>query len=655
MRGGTAFAIAMCAAWGSAVTLAAARPETAVAAASSDSVFAETGADTVFFSPSEYDSASALGDSLGVFDLGFWGSPRAVRPSHRGAELAAQKSLWELLAGVPEVRWSGGSGAMGGLEAIHLRGRYMRRATLMADGAPMGPDLNAATPAVLDSFTVLDGILPHQDVLLDGAEAVEVHYDKRGAESREGHLSLGRGDFQSRFSSIAYKGWNPSWWFGLDFSGASFGRAASYDSYIRDGGGFGGGLRLGSDAKLSVRARRFKSKVVRYAGDKTKSSLGSLLVSGESSSAQTASWRARAYYLGGRYEYFENGPQLEDDVWSVGGGFDYWPAGTEGAHRLSLGFRRESIERSVGPFLIPEGFEIYGPPDEGARRSSDLSLAYTTGMGSGGARVTALVRVDHKSLFGWRPTLQSQLRTELGSWGKLVVSGGRSSYMPGFLEIYAPRDETARPTWYMASDLDPETEWSLSTRLALGMGRWTAAVGAYGVLRDHVLAPPSEWLGLNRGSVPIVALPVEDFGEGSGAGAWISMRRAVGSWLDAGGLYSVQRVRVGGVTAPFQPQHKAGLWVQGEVGFFENDMRLGVLLKGCFYSSQQTHLDFELPSYGVGEGMAYVAIADITFFYQLKNLETRARPSRILDAEAGEYLLQPGPEVRMGLVWYLPD
>jgi hypothetical protein len=543
---------------------------------------------------------------------------------------------------------------MGGLEAIHLRGRYMRRATLIADGAPMGPDLNAATPAVLDSFAILDGVLPHQDVLLDGAEAVEVSYDERGAESREGHLALGRGDFQSRFSSIAYKGWKPSWWFGLDFSGASFGRAASYDSYTRDGGGFGGGLRLGSDAKLSVRARRFKSKVVRYTGDKTKSSLGSLLLSGESSSPRTASWRARAYYLGSRYEYFENGPDLEDDIWSVGGGFDYWPVGTEGAHRLSLGFRRESIERSVGPFLIPEGFEIYGPPDEGARRSSDLSLAYAGGMGSRGARVTALVRVDHKTLFGWGPTLEAELRTELGSWGRLVVSGGRSSYMPGFLEIYAPRDETARPTWYMASDLDPETEWNMFMRLALRRGQWTAAAGAYGALRDHALAPPSEWLGLNRGVLPVVAFPVEDLGDGTSAGAWVSVRRPVGSWLNAGGLYSIQRARAGGVTAPFQPQHKAGLWVLGELGVFENDMRLGVLLKGYFYSSQETHLDFELPSYGVGEGMAYVAIADITFFYQLKNLETRARPSRILDVEAGEYFLQPGPEVRMGLVWYLP-
>jgi hypothetical protein len=94
--------------------------------------------------------------------------------------------------------------------------------------------------------------------------------------------------------------------------------------------------------------------------------------------------------------------------------------------------------------------------------------------------------------------------------------------------------------------------------------------------------------------------------------------------------------------------------VKGEAEYFSGDLTLGVVLRGFYYSGQTTPTDDELPSFGVGEALGYAEIADVVFFYQIKNLETRERPSPVLDIATGEYLPQPGAEVRMGLVWYLP-
>ena len=226
--------------------------------------------------------------------------------------------------------------------------------------------------------------------------------------------------------------------------------------------------------------------------------------------------------------------------------------------------------------------------------------------------------------------------------------------MPRFLDIYAPRDETARPTWFFASEMEPETEWSLSARWNLTEGAWNVSAGGFGSLKEHVLAPTADWLGLNGGQLPVVAAPVEDLGDGSAAGLWTAVSRSWGRSLRIGGSYSALRSRAGGEPVPFIPGHKAGLWIWGERSYFGDDMKVGIVLRGVLYSSQATLLDFEFPSYGLADALGYVTVSDIAFFYQLKNLETRSRPSAVLDVTAGEYFLQPEPEVRFGLVWYLP-
>jgi hypothetical protein len=83
-------------------------------------------------------------------------------------------------------------------------------------------------------------------------------------------------------------------------------------------------------------------------------------------------------------------------------------------------------------------------------------------------------------------------------------------------------------------------------------------------------------------------------------------------------------------------------------------MKIGIVLRGTLYSSQGTLLDFDFPSYGLADALGYVTVSDIAFFYQLKNLETVSRPGPVLDVVTQEYFLQPEPEVRFGLVWYLP-
>ena len=83
-------------------------------------------------------------------------------------------------------------------------------------------------------------------------------------------------------------------------------------------------------------------------------------------------------------------------------------------------------------------------------------------------------------------------------------------------------------------------------------------------------------------------------------------------------------------------------------------MKVGIVLRGTIYSSQETLLDFDFPSYGLADALGYASISDIVFFYQLKNLETVSRPGPVLDVVTQEYFLQPEPEVRFGLVWYLP-
>ncbi len=577
-------------------------------------------------------------------------------PLGEKAERAALKSLWETLVRVPAVRWVGGSGALGGVESAPIRGRPSRRATLMDGGAPLGVDLNMIAPVTVDTAFALSGVDLHEEVFMDGAAGFTVVSGGRAVRKREGYLSLGRGDFGSKFNDFNYGQWKPRWWLRLDLSGASYGRASSYEAYKRDSGDFAAGAALGSGMKVTARGSRFKSRVIRYTGDKTKSTGNRLALSTAGQWGAETDWRARAYFLGGRYSYFENGPDVEDDLWTGAGGFDVWPRGRGGAHHFAVSFRRESLDRGIGAFTPPEGLEAQGTPEEGARRSSDLSGLYAIRMGSAGSGLTALLRVDRKELFGWAPTAAVRVRRDFGRAGRLAIQGARSAYMPGFMEIYGPRDEAARPTWFLASEMQPEMEWSAGADWAVDLGKWRASAGAFGARRDDVLGPPREWLGLNGEPAPALTRPMANLGEGWSVGAWGQLRWTPARWLEAGALYSAQKSEVAGERVPFQPSNKLGMWIEGERRYFGGDMRVGIVLRGFFYSSQATDLDGEtLPSYGVGEGTGYVSISDVVFFYQLKNFETRVRPGPVLDLEAGEYLPLAGPEARFGLVWYLPE
>lgn len=622
-------------------------PDSTISPARPDTIWSRPTADSVL-------AGGGYGDSASVQFGEMWPGLSAQLPPGLEAERATYKSLWELLSTIPNLRWTG-SGALGGVEAISLRGRAMRRASVIADGGPSGPDMNMATPSLVDSVSLLSGISMLEEVLTDGADAVEVFTGTRAGESQEGFLSVSRGDFLSRYNTFSFSRRSRSYWFGLRLAGASFGGAASYSSYTRDGGAFGGEYRLGSGLTLGVQGWKFRSKLIRYTADKTKTKVNSLMLSAANKVEGEITWQARTYFLGNDFSYSENGPDVEDELATIGTAIDFWPGGTGGRHRLSLGLRRETLERTIGPFVVPEELDIDGPPDEGGGSSVDASVVYSLGLWKGDeSQARGVVRMDRKELFGWEPSWAAWATRYLGSLGQVEIQGGRSAYMPGFSEIYAPRDETARPTWYMASNIQPEAEWNVSASWKLATGAWTMSAGGFGAIRDHVLAPSTEWLGLNREPLPAVTSPLEDLGDGSATGFWGSVDWELDSWFKVGGWYSALRTRAGGDRLPFEPSHKAGLWIWGERKYFGDDMRVGLLLRGLFHSTQATNQDTELPSYGLGEAMGYVTVSDVVFFYQLKNLETRPRPSMILDVTAGEYLLQPGPEVRFGLVWYLP-
>jgi hypothetical protein len=206
----------------------------------------------------------------------------------------------------------------------------------------------------------------------------------------------------------------------------------------------------------------------------------------------------------------------------------------------------------------------------------------------------------------------------------------------------------------MVEEMDPETGWEVAGSLSWASGGWTISGGGFGALREHVLLPSSEALGFQTGFAPALTSPVEDSGDGSALGLWGSCAWAPSPWFGVGGWFSAQRGRAGGFELPFQPARYAGLWLKGERKYFSDDLTVGVVLRGRYYSARETPTREELPSYGVGEAMGYASISDMVFFYQIKNLETRERPSPILDRPTGDYLLQPGAEVRVGLVWYLP-
>jgi hypothetical protein len=614
--------------------------------------------DTAGLAPAQVGSTGAAADTIWAREIpAAPAAPAAVPvelPVRVQVERAAYKSPWELLALLPEVRWNGGSGALGGFEAMSIRGRLMRHPGLIYSGFPLGPDLNAVSTANLDSAWVLAGIPLYEEVLMNGAEGVDASSDACSGGPKETYVSLSKGELASRFGALNYKSCGQTWRLRLNLAGASYGRAASYEAYTRDGGTVSARRVFPAGLSLAFRAARFKSRLIRYTGNKEKTRLTSIDLSAEKEGRLETAWRARTFFLGNEYSYMDVGPQSGDDIWSAGCAVDVWPGGTDRAHRLSIGLRRESLDRSIRPFAIPEELEAYGLPEQGARHSVDASGAYAVTLVRGESRFTGLARVDRKGLFGWSPTFAAGLTKAVGSRGRASVEGHRSSFTPGFLEIYGPRDETAGPTWYMARDLNAETEWGVSGKLEGTRGRWTASIAGFGAVRDHVLAPPPEWLGLNGNNLPAITVPVEDAGSGSAMGASASMRWVSGSRLALGGAYAVQRSRVEGEPAPFQPAHKAQLWVRGERPYFGGDMKLGVVLRGCFYSAQPTYLESELPSFGAADATGYLSISDLVFYYQIKNLETRPRPSAILDLESGRYLLQPGPEVRFGLAWYLP-
>jgi hypothetical protein len=666
MRWGTVVAIGMCVACGCAAAPRVAAEREAglpglqqdVRGARADSLPPPAAAaqDTAGLLPSRADSAGAARDTVWAADVPVVppGPVAGPLPLRFQVQMAAYKSPWELLALLPEVRWAGGSGALGGVEACSIRGRLMRRPGLLYDGVPLGPDLNTVGTANLDSVSIMAGVPLHSEVLMNGADGVEAVSDACAGGPQEVYVSLSKGEIGSKFNALNYKRCAEAWRFRLNLAGASYGRAASYEAYTRDGGDLSAERDFGSGLSAGLRVVRFRSKLIRYTGNKTKTRLTAVELTARKEERREAAWGARTYFVGSEYSYMDVGPQSEDDIWSAGCAVDLWPMGSDGAHRLSLGLRRESLERSIRPFVVPAELEAYGVPDQGTRRSVDASGAYVLTLARGESRLTGLARVDRKDLFGWSPTFAVSLRRALGSWGSAVVEGQRSSFMPDFLEIYAPRDETAGPSWYMARATSAETEWSACGRLEGARGRWTGSVAGFGARREHVLAPPAEWLGLNGEAVPAIAPPVEDAGSGSAIGATALVRWDCGSALAMGGAYSVQRSRVEGEPAPFQPAQKGELWVRGERPYFGGDMKLGVVLRGWVYSAQPTYLESELPSFGAADATGYLSISDVVFYYQIKNLETRPRPSPILDLESGRYLLQPGPEVRFGLVWYLP-
>ncbi len=664
MRWGTAIAKALCAACICAAAPGAAGQDADYtargagrSAAPADSLAGpEAAPDTVKVTIARPGSAEAAGDTVYAREIPEAPVlvPRVKIPVRVQVETSAYKSLWELLALRPELRWNGGSGSLGGVEALSIRGRLMRHPALMYGGFPLGVDLNTVAPANVDSAWIMAGIPLHEEVLMNGAEGVDVSSSACGGGPREGYVFLSRGELADRFSELNYRQCGDTWRFRLNLAGAAYPRVASYEAYTRDGGtiaidrGFRSGLSLG------LRATRFRSRLIRYTGVKTKTRLESIDLKAGAGARRDLAWRARAFYLGSRYSYMDVGPQSGDEIWSAGCALDVWPGGTDGGHRVSLGLRRESLERSIMPFPIPEELLGYGSPDQGTRRSFDASGAYSIEIVRGESRFTGLVRADRKELFGWSPTFAAGVRRALGSWGAASLEGQRSSFMPGFLEIYGPRDETARPTWYMARGVDPETEWSMSLSLSGTRGRWTGRLAGFGALRDHILAPPPEWLGLNGETTPVITTPIEDAGSGSTVGAWVRVEWATGPGLALGGAYSAQRGRVEERATPFQPSHKLEAWARGERSYFGGDLKVGVVLRGFFYSPQATYLESELASFGAADATGYVSLSDMVFYYQIKNLETRPRPSAVLDLQSGRYLLQPGPEVRLGLVWYLP-
>lgn len=649
MRGGMGLALLLCAA--------------SICAGATDAYGAEEAADSLTTTPPQDTVFShPVVDTLGEEEQGGISIPRGVlwpgvsprRTQGRTAELATYKSLWEMLAASPQIRWMG-SGCLGGLESISIQGSAMRRTGALADGLCEGPDFNMFAPTGVDSVRMVSGMSQVEEVALDGAPAVEVFGWTRAGERQEGYLSLSRGFFMSRFSSFSFTRSERSYWFGLKLDGASFGRAASYEAYNRDGGLLGGSYLTGSGLKMGIRARKFRSRAIRYTGDKTKSAVESVMLSAGLRSDDRFSWRLRTYYGADEYEYFENGPDVEDDLWSLGTAVELWPWGVDGAHRVSVGVRRENLERSVGAYIVPEDLVDLGAPDEGSRRSVNASAVYSLRLWKTEKNYArAAIRMDHKEMFGWEPSGYLQMGKTLGTAGEVSVSGGRTAYMPSFVDIYAPRDETARPTWFFASDMEPETQWIVSALWRAGAGGWTASAGAFASTKDHVLAPPVDWLGFNRGQAPVVASPLADLGDGSSVGAWAAAGRSWKGWVGADVSYSALRSRAGGKAVPFTPDHKVGLSVWAEREYFRGDMKVGIVLRGAAYSSQETPLDFDLPSYGLADALGYVSLSDVVFFYQLKNLETTPRPSAVLDAAAGEYFLQPEPEVRLGLVWYLP-
>jgi hypothetical protein len=610
-------------------------------------------ADTVFAYPVADTSLAHGEEGLGPPSGVLWPGMSGGRELGSMAEMAADKSPWEMLSLSPESRWTG-SGSLGGTEAISVRGGAMRRSSAMADECPAGPDLNMFSPAHLDSVAVVSGLRALEEVAADGT-SFEFFTATRAGQRQEGHLSLSRGFFLSRFNTFSFTRSDRSYWFGLKLDGASYGRASSYEAYTRDGGSLGAAYHGGAGVTLGMRGRKFRSKSIRYTGDKTKSNVESLLLSGRGGGGGEPSWRGRVYYSSDEYTYTGVGPGVEDEIRCIGGALDFWPSGDGGAHRLSLGVRRESLQRSVVEFAVPPGLEQYGFPDEGSERSVDAAAAYSVALWSAESHYArAAVRLDHKDLFGWAPSGAIEVGRGLGTAGELKLECGRFTYMPRFVDIYAPRDEAARPSWFFAPELDPQGEWRVSAKWSASDEKWEVSAGGFGAWKEHVLAPTAEWLGFNKSQSIVPVAPVEDLGDGSAAGVWAAVRRFLGHSTELGASYSALRSRAGGSPVPFTPEQEARLWAKAERSFFGGDMKVGLVVRGTLYSSQATLLDFEFPSYGVADALGYVTVSDVAFFYQLKNLETRSRPSPVLDAAAGEYFFMPEPEVRFGLVWYLP-
>jgi hypothetical protein len=595
----------------------------------------------------------ALEDTTGVEPSGVVATEEQRPVPARAAELGAYKSMWERMDLVPQVRRLS-SGSMGGVEALGLRGRPFRRISTFTAGMPCGPDLNSLTPSLIDTVEILSLMRAQEEPLGDGGDVLCARSRKLGLEESTGLLFLGKGDFASSFNTFSFGRRAGPWSFGVDLAGRSFGRAASYEGYSSDLVDFTGGYLTSQGIDLAVRARKFRSDLRRYTSDRTKTLARELSVRAGRTGETGPAWQALAYYAGNDYTYKDNGPELEDDIATYGISLDVRPLGTDGGHRASIALRRDALERSYKNLLLPEG-EVYQPPDDGRQQSNDLTGIYQAELASiGCVRVKGLARIDHKKLFGWTPSWTVGLVGSGCSFGDFRLEGGRTAFSPNLLEIYSPRDEAPRPTWFMADRMDPETGWEISGSLKWAVNRWSFSLGGYGALREHALAPSGGALGFVRGFSPVLVSPLEDLGDGSVGGLWGSCAWSPTREFAAGAWYSGQRARAGGEAVPFQAAHATALWVKGERKYFSNDLTLGVVLRGFYYSSQETPTHDVLPSYGVGEALGYAEIADVVFFYQIRNLETRQRPSPVLDLSSGKYLPQPGAEVRMGLVWYLP-